>query len=136
MKHFLLLGTLTAPLFIPFIAFAAEARTIQDVLRNLGNIISVATPIVVAGALLGFFWGLALYLFGTSVDEKRKKGLAIMVWGIVALFVMLSIFGIVNAIQNGLGLRTGTIQTPIIQPMDSPGELNRAMDILGPIPSR
>jgi len=108
-------GITLAVLLFPSSVFAATAaRTIQDVLRNIGDVIKVATPVVVALALLAFFWGLAMYIFQTGDGEKRKKGLSMMVWGIVALFVMLSVFGIINLIQNSLGVGTGTIRVPTI----------------------
>lgn len=111
----ILTGTTAVVFLFPLsVHAAAAARTIQDVLRNIGNVISVATPIVVALALLAFFWGLALYIFQTGDGEKRKKGLSMMIWGIVALFVMLSVFGIINLVQNSLGVGTGTIQVPTI----------------------
>lgn len=115
MKSFLRTGIAFGLLLSPLAAFAATANTIQDVLQNLGSIVRILTPMVVSFALLGFFWGLALYIFGTSDDTKRKKGLGIMIWGIVALFVMFSIFGIVNVLQKGLGIGPGSIQTPKIQ---------------------
>ena len=110
--RFIIAGT---ALFGPLAAFAAAAGTVQDVLHNVGKVINTATPIVVALALLGFFWGLALYVFGTSNDDKRKKGLSVMVWGVIALFVMLSVFGIVNIIQNTLGVQQGSVTVPVLQ---------------------
>ncbi|TAJ12910.1 hypothetical protein EPO56_03755 [Patescibacteria group bacterium] len=105
---------ITAFLLFPLVVFAATARTLQDVLRNIGDVITVATPIVVTLGLLGFFWGLAMYIFSSGVEEKRKKGVSTMIWGIVALFVMFSVFGIINLFQNSLGVSTGTIQAPRI----------------------
>ncbi len=104
-------------LLIPFSAEAAQsASTVQDVLTNIGNIIQAATPVVVALAVLGFFWGLMLYVFSVSDTEKRKKGLPMMIWGIVALFVIFSIFGIINILQGGLGVGQGNIQAPVLTP--------------------
>lgn len=114
MKKILHIASILTALTLPSLAFAATASTIQDVLRNVGNIIKVATPIVISLALLGFFWGIALYVFQSGEPEKRKKGLSLMIWGVVALFVMLSVFGIINALQLTLGVGHGTIQVPTI----------------------
>lgn len=120
MKGFLRTGIATAVAFAPFAAFAAGS--VGTALDRVGALITQATPIVVALALLAFFWGLVTYIFGSSNDEKRKKGIHIMVWGIIALFVMLSVFGIINALQSTLGVdRTQTITLPVITPNPNGG---------------
>ncbi len=105
---------MSAVTLMPLSAFAA-ATTIQDVLRNLADPIRMATITVVSLALLAFFWGLAMYVFGSSNDEKRKKGIPIMIWGIVAIFVMLSIAGIVNMLQATFEVGPGNLQIPTIR---------------------
>ncbi|TAK58646.1 hypothetical protein EPO14_02315 [Patescibacteria group bacterium] len=113
MKKIIGMTFVSAVAFIPVSTFAA-ASTIQDVLRNLNLPLQLATTLVVMLALLLFFWGLAMYVFGSSNDEKRKKGIPMMIWGIVALFVMLSIFGIINMLQATFGVGSGTLQIPTI----------------------
>ncbi|MFA5876890.1 MAG: hypothetical protein WC880_00835 [Candidatus Paceibacterota bacterium] len=112
MKGFLRTGIATVVAFAPFAAFA----DVGNALGRIGDLISQATPIVVALALLAFFWGLVTYIFGSSNDEKRKKGIHIMVWGIIALFVMLSVFGIINALQSTLGVQNTQISIPKVTP--------------------
>ncbi len=115
MKKILQAGVISVMSVTPLAVFAAQASTIQDVLKNLTPVLQLATSLAVSLALLGFFWGLAMYVFGTSNDDKRKKGVSAMVWGIVALFVMLSIFGIINALQSTAGVGSGTITIPTIK---------------------
>ncbi len=83
----------------PFIAFAA-ASTVQGLIVIIGNIIGLATPVVVALALLYFFWGLAKFILHADDETEREKGKKIMVWGIIALFVILTIWGIIALLQN------------------------------------
>ncbi|MES2135014.1 MAG: hypothetical protein V4449_02110 [Patescibacteria group bacterium] len=110
MKGFLKTSIATVVAFAPLAVFAADA---QNALSKIGALITQATPIVVALALLAFFWGLVTYIFGSSNDDKRKKGIHIMIWGIIALFVMLSVFGIIRALQSTLELDTsGSINIP------------------------
>lgn len=87
--------------FLPAIAFAASA---QSVLDDFGDIISIATPIVVALALLFFFWGLAMYIMNSGDEEKKAEGRNIMLWGIIALFVMVSVWGLVQMLSNTFGV--------------------------------
>lgn len=88
---------------------------IQGVLLELGNLINLATPIVVALALLYFFWGLATYILtaGGGEAEGKKKGRDIMIWGILALFIMVSIWGIINIVRQTFNLdQTNIINVP------------------------
>ena len=75
-----------------------------------------------ATALLAFSWGLAMYLFNFSgKDEDKKKGRELMVWGIIAIFAIVSIAGIVALLQNtfatpGGGLTPPTVDLDTIKP--------------------
>lgn len=54
-------------------------------------------------ALVVFIWGLAKFLFHISGDEKAiDEGKRVMKWGIIALFVLVSIWGIVTLIQTNI----------------------------------
>ncbi len=113
LKHLFRVGIAGVISLMPLAAFAAAA-TIQDVLKNLGPTIQLATTLVVSLSLLAFFWGLAMYIFGAGDTEKRKKGIPLMAWGIVAIFVMLSIVGIINILQGTFQVGGGSLQIPKI----------------------
>lgn len=75
--------------------------TLQVIIQNLlGTIINPLIPVVFGLALIAFFWGLARYLF-SGLGEKDLQGAKnLMLWGVIALTVMLSIWGVVSLIQN------------------------------------
>jgi len=103
-------------LLVPSAAFAqgGDLGNLQDIINGLGNIVDVATPVVVGIALLAFFWGLARYIFSAGDDEKKKEGRNIMIWGVVALFVMIAVWGIVRFIGDALGVTPE--QSPVVVP--------------------
>lgn len=105
---------LAAAAFVaPMAAFAA---TLGSILDTFSGLIQTATPVVVALALLGFFWGLAIYIFNAGDEKKKAEGRSIMIWGILALFIMLSVFGIIGALQSTFSLNNGgTISIPSVQ---------------------
>lgn len=97
----------------PLVTFAAD---LQSVLNMIGQLIGAATPIVVALALVYFFWGLGNFILGSGSEEKRKEAIAIMIYGILALFVMVSVWGIVNVLQSTFGIQGGgDIRPPKVQ---------------------
>ena len=73
---------------------------------------NVLIPLVFGIALLVFIWGIFNYFILGGADEgKREEGKQLMLYSIVGFVVMVSIFGIVNLIANGLGFSSqSTIQ--------------------------
>ena len=104
MKKFALVALAAAPT----LAFAQSLGNLETLLRSVGRLVGIALPIVVALALLAFFWGLVKFIFGT--DDGKKEGKSLMIWGVVALFVMVAVWGLVRFIGTALGI------TPTSQP--------------------
>jgi hypothetical protein len=97
--------------FAPAIAFAQSLGNLETLLRSIGRLIDIALPIVVAIGLLAFFWGLVKFIF--AGEEAKKEGQSLMIWGLVALFVMVSVWGLVRFIGNAVGIGQGdTISVP------------------------
>lgn len=91
--------------FLPALAFAAEPlNNINLIVQSIGQIVTRMIPIVFALILLYFFWGLAKYVLNSSDEEARKAGRGMMIWGIVALFVAASVWGLTEFIANALGI--------------------------------
>jgi hypothetical protein len=101
MKKFII----AALAFAPAIASAQTLGNLETLLRSVGRLIDIALPIVVALALLAFFWGLMKAIFGgpKGVEEGRN----LMIWGVVALFVMVSVWGLVRFVGNAFGIEQG-----------------------------
>jgi hypothetical protein len=103
-----------ALVLLPGVAFA-QLPTVGDpsltkvdtLVESIQNLVDVALPIVVGLALLGFFWGLMKFIFNADNDEKKEEGKNIMIYGVVALFVMVAVWGLVNFIASNLGIGTG-----------------------------
>jgi hypothetical protein len=61
-------------------------------------------PILITIALLYFFWGITKYIRAGGNTEELKKGRDVMIYGIIALFVMLAVWGLVILVQKELGI--------------------------------
>lgn len=90
-------------LALPLTSFAAATgfTDLETVVQSLGRIVNMLIPIVFALGLLVFFWGLVTYIFGEHDKEKAKKT---MLWGVVALFVMAAVWGLVRFIGDTFGV--------------------------------
>ena len=108
MKKYINIFVLTLILY-PTIA-SAQLTGVKDLITSVSGLINPLIALAVALALLAFFWGLAKFIFRVGGDEKAvEDGKRVMKWGLLALFIMLSIGGIIALIQEDLGINSGDI---------------------------
>ncbi|MBN2094019.1 MAG: hypothetical protein JW740_01460 [Candidatus Zambryskibacteria bacterium] len=89
-------------LALPFFASAQLIQT-GTLLMMIKNLITIyLIPIAFTLALLLFFWGVVKYIW--SVGTEKEQGKKVMVWGIVALFVMSSVWGLVAFLRIELNI--------------------------------
>ncbi len=75
--------------------------TFADLIRTI--IFSVINPLIAlvsALALLYFLYGVSQYILHGGDTEKRNEGYQTMIYGIIALFVMVSVWGLVGVLSN------------------------------------
>lgn len=91
----------------PMVASAQTLSNVQTLLNSIKNLVSLALPIVVGLALLGFFWGLMKFIFAAGDEGKKDEGKRVMIYGVIALFVMVAVWGLVGFIASSLDIETG-----------------------------
>jgi len=82
----------------------AAINTVQDLLTASGSLVNILLGVVTSLAFLVFLWGLVIFIKDAANEEKRNEGKKLMFWGIIALFVLVSIWGIVAFIGLQLGI--------------------------------
>ncbi len=85
--------------FVPFVALAAPRDFISLVYFFI-SLINIAISIIIALAVLGFFWGLTQYILSANDSTKIEEGRKVMVYGILGLFVAVSIWGILKILAR------------------------------------
>jgi hypothetical protein len=70
------------------------------------TLVKDVVPLLFTLAVVGFIWGMIQFYLNPDNEEKRKKGKSFMIWGIVALFVMISMWGLVGVLSNTFGIKT------------------------------
>jgi hypothetical protein len=78
------------------------AATIVQRLNDL--IIRPLILLVFAGGFFLFMWGLVVFLWNSREGEVATEGKQHMLWGIVGMFVMISVGGILSIILNTFGI--------------------------------
>jgi hypothetical protein len=62
--------------------------------------------------MIYFFWGVAKYILSAGDPKSAAEGKSIMIYGIIAIAVMASVYGLVNFLQTTLGISGGTVTLP------------------------
>jgi len=79
-------------------------------------IVNPAILLVFSFGLMVFVYGLVEFLYNLSkgANADIKSGRDHMLWGVLGMFIMVSVFGIIRLISNtfGLGIGPGGTYTP------------------------
>lgn len=71
------------------------------ILMAIDLINSYIIPLLFAIAILAFVWGVVQFFFLNTADsKKRETGREFMMWSIIALAIMVSIWGLVAILTN------------------------------------
>ena len=89
-------------LLTPLMASAAP-RSLSELLEIFAKPILMITPIVISASLLVFFWGMAKFIYSTGNKIDLELAKKLMIWGVIALFVMTSVWGIIRIFTDTLG---------------------------------
>lgn len=73
---------------------------IDNIIDGTLTIVDILVPMVVTAGLIVFFWGVIKFISQADDPRAREQGKMLMIWGIIGLFVMVSIFGIIAIINN------------------------------------
>lgn len=83
----------------------------QDVLCYITGIINNSViPLIFAVATVMFIWGVVqFFILNADEEKKREQGKQFIIWGIVSLAVMLSIWGLVGILGSTFGVGTSVL---------------------------
>lgn len=106
-------------MFFPVLAYAQGSGgtvlgTTSRIIQTIGKLVDMLIPIVIAVALLVFFWGLVKFIRSVS-DSGKADGKMFMVWGLVAIFVMVAVWGILSLFAKELNI-SRTDDKPFVVP--------------------
>ena len=83
----------------PSVAFAAP-RNFAELAETVVRIIDTGTGVLIVLAFVVYFWGISQNILDFEDDPEKRR--AYFFWGLVALFAMVSIWGIIGLLQNTL----------------------------------
>jgi hypothetical protein len=70
----------------------------------IGFINEVLFPLALAIAFIALVWGIVKYfVIGGDSDDGKSKGKDLIIYSVVGFVIILSFYGIINVLANGLG---------------------------------
>ena len=102
----------------PAVAFAVT--TLSDLLSMIYDFINALIPFIIALAVLLFIIGVFQYVTAGDDAEKQKSGRGKIIWGIVAIAVMVSVWGLVGLLTEQLSLDNAPEAAPTTPPVTFP----------------
>lgn len=102
------------------LAVSAAPRTFQELAALVVHLLDATTAVLVVAGIAVYFWGISTNVlkFGEGDREKFKN---YFFWGIIVLFVMVSVWGILRILQdtlfggNSFNATNGAPQQPVDQ---------------------
>ena len=80
----------------------------ETLFRFIDNVVYlIINPLIgllFALALAFFVWGGAQLILNADSEEGRKKGKDALLWGLIGMFIMASVFGILQVVLNTFGV--------------------------------
>lgn len=86
---------------------------VKSIVDQARGILGLLIPMAFGLAVLFFFFGVAKYISSAGDPKKADEGKSIMIYGIIGIAVMASVWGLVSYLQGALGVNpASTIEVP------------------------
>jgi len=84
---------------------AATVNTFKDLVNSvlIDGILRPIVPLLIGLAVVVFIYGVLVLMFSEG-GEKKEDGKKFMIWGIVGIFVMVSVWGLVGILKSTFNL--------------------------------
>ena len=106
MKKFIIVLSAFLPTSVAFAQFTGFVKepliTISQTLARFESIINLTIIFIVGLAVFMIIYGIFGFVTHPADEEARAQGRSFIIWGIIAVFIMVSIWGIVNILLNSL----------------------------------
>jgi uncharacterized membrane protein YidH (DUF202 family) len=87
---------------------ASAVSSLGELVCEADRFVGAVGRLLVLVAMVVFLWGMVKFIANAGNEEERKKGKQVMIWGIVAIFVIFSLISIVEFIQISIFSNTDT----------------------------
>jgi uncharacterized membrane protein YidH (DUF202 family) len=94
----------------PVVASAQLTGPLASTFNQVSSLVGLLIPLLLSVAVLLFFWGLVKFIANASDEAAKEEGKRLMIWGMIAIFVMVSFWSIIGYVQQSTGI-SGSVVT-------------------------
>jgi hypothetical protein len=77
----------------------------QPIVQKLfALVINPLVQLIFAGAVFYFLWGVFKYIRAADDPSERAQGGRHIIWSVVGIFIMISVWGIISIIKRTIGV--------------------------------
>ena len=89
-------------------AFAAPLDNLIILVLQIKNLVGILAPLGISVAIVSLFYGIVMFMWkGQEKEEEHKKWMHWMGYSLLAVFVMVSLWGIVGFFGSAVGIGQG-----------------------------
>ena len=85
----------------------AHASQIEDIIKSTVGLLQQVIFVVFGLAVVVFAWGIVKLIAAAGSPEKIKQARAVIWYGIIGIFVLASLWGIITFFQKDIGVESG-----------------------------
>ena len=78
-------------------------QNLTDIIKLFTDITLAVIPLLGAVAFLVFIWGVARFIKSAGNQQEIKDSKNLLIWGVVGLFVLVTIWGLVSFLRTEFG---------------------------------
>ncbi len=108
-------------IFPALTSLAADPLTnISGVLNRFSSFINLIIPFIVGLAVLVIVYGIFNFISSAGDEEARATAKQFIIWGIIGVFIMLSVWGLVNILVNSFGTNNASKDVNVVKTQVAP----------------
>jgi uncharacterized membrane protein YidH (DUF202 family) len=96
-----------------------DPTTVLELIDRMNSIGSRIIPFLIGIAVFIIILGIVGYVRDGSNEEKRAEGRMFVLWGVISVFLMLSIWGLVNILVNSFNLNNSLPKMPSLPKIET-----------------
>ena len=97
-------AALAAVWLLPISVWAAVTDFKSLVSSITDEILKPLIPLIIGLAVVVFLWGVLRFIMAAGDQKKREEGRNFIIWGLIGITIMFSIWGLVKILTDTLNL--------------------------------
>jgi hypothetical protein len=101
------LAVVAAWSLVPMLALAQGGPQLgyfTSALASIQSIVSAVVPLLIGVTVVVFFWNVVKFVAGGADEGARAEAKQMMIWSLIAILVMVSLWGIIGLLKSWLSI--------------------------------